>query len=348
MRAPQHRSRPPARADAHPADHPEHSAVAVVTEPVLWHRKALHGRSRVRAQRHQRVDRDPLDVAVAPDPVDQRAEPRQLGRGKEHVHVRVDQADQLVAGDLGDDPGQHVDQVAAHRRDRVGAGHGSGGGEPGDGAGLRRDAGGEPARGRRVGQVQRLAVHPDSRTDPGQMIAHGRTARPHLAAQRHRRAGVAGDEAVAVGQAVRVAVPVEVQPQPGARAQVDQRQRARVVRGHQRQRRQHVQAPPDLVHLVAVLPAQPAQRLLLGPGEGAQRGTETVVARGLRTTGVRVVRRQVPWLDLGHPAGDRRAEQQRRQPLGRQLGGEVEEHVLLGDRVERLGGQPPARRGVGR
>jgi hypothetical protein len=48
------------------------------------------------------------------------------------VHVGVDQADQLVTGDPGDDPRQHVDQVAAHGRDRVSAGHGSGGGEAGD------------------------------------------------------------------------------------------------------------------------------------------------------------------------------------------------------------------------
>ena len=149
-----------------------------------------------------------------------------------------------------------------------------------------------------------------------------------------------------LGCPVGVPVAVEVQAQPGAGAEVHERERAVLGGRDPAEHGQHVDAPADLVHLVPVPSGELPYAVAARVGELRQLGPEAGVRRRLRPARHRVVPRERRVRLLGDEVLQHRGQQQRRQPVGRDLGREAAEHVLAGDRGEGRGGEPPARRRV--
>ena len=113
---------------------------------------------------------------------------------------------------------------------------------------------------------------------------------------------------------------------------------------HDAERQRRLGAPPHLAHLVAVTEPR-AQLVGVGDGEVAQGAGEGVVDRALRRPRVVAGQRFVGMIgDHSLHAGH---EQQGRQAIERDLGGQCEQVGLGGEDVEQGGDEGPARLGVG-
>ena len=196
-----------------------------------------------------------------------------------------------------------------------------------------------------VGEVERLDVDPDPVGEHRHRRRERWLAGPHGTGQLHARGRVA-DHALAARCPVGVPVAVEVQAQPGAGAEVHERERAVLGGRDPAEHGQHVDAPADLVHLVPVPSGELPYAVAARVGELRQLGPEAGVRRRLRPARHRVVPRERRVRLLGDEVLQHRGQQQRRQPVGRDLGREAAQHVLAGDRGEGRGGEPPARRRV--
>ena len=114
------------------------------------------------AHRYQRVERDPVEVALSTGAVDQLPEGGQLLRAEEDVDVAVDDRHQQIVRDRRQHLGQRGQRIATHHVSRVGQRHLHGMVKARHRADLLGHAGGQPRQHRRVAEVQRLDVdaHP--------------------------------------------------------------------------------------------------------------------------------------------------------------------------------------------
>jgi hypothetical protein len=126
-----------------------------------------------------------------------------------------------------------------------------------------------------------------------------------------------------------------VRAEPGAGAQIDQRDRAIVGGGDHAERRQHVNAAADLVHLVAVRPAQWCDAVPPRGRECRQLRAERGIRRRLLASRYGVVPRDRR-IRLGpDEVLEDRGQQQRREAVGWDLGGQVQQDAVPRDRRER-------------
>ena len=343
---PEHPGRRDAVPDRQAPEHAEHALVARALEEPGRELRPEHARPRVGAHRHQRVERDPVEVAVASEPLDLVAEARLLPRGEEDVDVGVEQARVHVRGEPLDDAGEDLERVAAHRRGGVGGGVVGGQVEARERLRDRRRARAQPRADGRVGDVERLGVDPDADRDGRRRGRQRRRARAaQLGLQRDRRVGRADLERGGAAP-IAIAVGVQVQGEARAGADVDERQRPARVGRDGGDRGQQVRAARRLAHLVAVRAGQGEQLVAVGEAERAQLAREVRRERRLP-----VARREragerigAVALDERHDRGD---EQERREAIGVDPGRERQQLRIVAQRGEERRGQRPRGRRPG-
>lgn len=148
--------------EGEPPEDAEHAALARPREECGRELGAEDAGARIGAHRHRRIERDPIEVAAAPEALDLRAKSRLLLRREEDVDVGVEHAGMRVFGQLLDELRQHRARVRANH------GHAAGGRvvggliEPPQRLDHRRRAGAQPRTDVGIADVERLAVDADA------------------------------------------------------------------------------------------------------------------------------------------------------------------------------------------